>query len=328
MESLAFGKWDYTVFGVMVAVSVSIGIYYAIVSRHGRLDEYLLAGRSMTFLPVALSLMATFTSSITMVGASAEAYGHGIMWILSEMAFSVGNLLEIFLLLALLRRLNISSPFQFLEGRFKSRALRLIVTVLGCVENLFYLGIILFGQGMALEAVTGFSMTWSILVTSAAAVLYTTIGGLKAVIWTDVLQYMLMFIGMLAVIIKGTIDSGGIEEVWSRIMDGERLTFIFDIDPTIRHTVWNLSLGRVVTGFGWLFKPAYLQRITSTKSLTQARRHDSKFNDNLKRKSIYVILQVLPFMMLDIFRNLPGMPGLFLAAVFSASLRFITVPLQ
>ncbi|XP_046561760.1 putative sodium-dependent multivitamin transporter [Haliotis rubra] len=155
MESLAFGKWDYTVFGVMVAVSVSIGIYYAIVSRHGRLDEYLLAGRSMTFLPVALSLLATFTSSITMVGASAEAYCHGIMWILSEMAFSVGNLLEIFLLLALLRRLNISSPFQFLEGRFESRALRLIVTVLGCVENLFYLGIILFGQGMALEAGNG-----------------------------------------------------------------------------------------------------------------------------------------------------------------------------
>ncbi|XP_048255302.1 sodium-dependent multivitamin transporter-like [Haliotis rufescens] len=138
MESHMFGKWDYIVFGVMMAVSVSIGIYQAIVGSHGRLEEYLLAGRSMTFFPVALSLMATFTSSITMLGASAEAYGHGIMWILSEIAFSVGNLLELYLLLPLLKRLNISSPFQFLEGRFKSRALRIIATVLACVQNINY----------------------------------------------------------------------------------------------------------------------------------------------------------------------------------------------
>ncbi|XP_071119594.1 sodium-coupled monocarboxylate transporter 1-like [Haliotis cracherodii] len=346
MESHTFGKWDYIVFGVMVAVSVSIGIYQAIVGRHGRLEEYLLAGRSMTFFPVALSLMATFTSSITMLGASAEAYSHGIMWILSEIAFSVGNLLELYLLLPLLKRLNISSPFQFLEGRFKSRALRIIATVLACVQNLFYLCIILFGQGMALQAVTGFSMTWSIVVTSSAAVLYTTIGGLKAVIWTDVLQYILMYIGMIAVIVKGTIDSGGIKEIWSRVMDGGRLTFIFDLDPTIRHTVWNVGVARVFYGFGFLFKPAYLQRITSTKSLTQARRamllalfcssafgvlsvssgllaygyYDNKRCDPMASNQINNLGQVLPFMVLDIFRNLPGMPGLFLAALFSASL--------
>ncbi|XP_046560759.1 putative sodium-dependent multivitamin transporter, partial [Haliotis rubra] len=152
MESHTFGKWDYAVFGVMVAVSVSIGIYHAIVGRHGKLDEYLLAGRSMTFFPVALSLIATFTSTITMLGVSAEAYSHGIMWILSEIAFSTGQLLEMFLLLTVLKNLNISSPFQYLEGRFQSKALRLIATSASCVQTIFYMCIVLVGQGLALGA--------------------------------------------------------------------------------------------------------------------------------------------------------------------------------
>ncbi|XP_067679207.1 sodium-coupled monocarboxylate transporter 1-like [Haliotis asinina] len=346
MESHTFGKWDYAVFGVMVAVSVSIGIYHAIVGRHGSLDEYLLAGRKLTFFPVALSVLATLTSNIKILGASAEAYNNGIMWILSEIALSVGKLLEMYLLLALLKRLNISSPFQYIEGRFKSRVLSLIVMGASCVENVFYMSIILFGQGIALQAVTGFSTLGSILVTSAAVVLYTTIGGLKAVIWTDVLQYIIMFAGVLAVIIKGTIEVGGVQEIWNRVLSGGRLVFIFDPDPTIRHTVWNLGVARVFVGFGLLFQPAYLQRIAATKSLAEARRavliglfcspifgvlcvlcglvaygyYDYKRCDPVSSNQIDNINQVLPFLTIDIFRNLPGMPGVFLAALYSASL--------
>ncbi|XP_071119577.1 sodium-coupled monocarboxylate transporter 2-like [Haliotis cracherodii] len=345
MESHTFGKWDYTVFGVMVAVSVFIGIYHAIVGRHGKLEEYFLAGRKLTFFPVAMSIMATLTSNIKLLGASAEAYDYGIMWILSEIAISVGKLLEMYLLLSLLKRLNISSPFQYIQGRFKSRLLSLIVMGASCVENVFYMSIILFGQGIALQAVTGFSAVESILVTSAATVLYTAIGGLKAVIWTDMFQYMIMFAGILAVTIKGTIDVG-LQEIWSRIMSGGRLTFIFDLDPTIRHTVWNLGIARVFVGMGLLFQPAYLQRIAATKSLTEARRailvalfcgpiygilcvisglvaygyYDYKRCNPIASNQINNINQVLPFMTIDIFRNLPGMPGLFLAALYSASL--------
>ncbi|XP_071119283.1 sodium-coupled monocarboxylate transporter 1-like [Haliotis cracherodii] len=346
MESHAFGKWDYTVFGVMVAVSVSIGIYHAIVGRHSKLEEYFLAGRAMPFFPIALSMQASFTSIVTMLGVSGEAYSNGIMWVLNEVAYSVGNVIDMCLLLTLLKRLNLSSPFQYIEGRFKSRLLTLMVTVASCLKNMFYMSIILFGQGMALQAVTGFSTLGSILVTSAAAVLYTSIGGLKAVIWTDVLQYTLMYTGILAVTIKGTIDVGGVQEIWSRVESGGRLTFIYDFDPTIRHTVWTVGFASIFYAFGGLFRPAYLQRIAATKSLTDARRaimvgllcsplfgtlcvigglvaygyYDFKRCDPVASNQIDKGDQVLPFMTIDIFRNLPGMPGLFLAALYSASL--------
>ncbi|XP_071117296.1 sodium-coupled monocarboxylate transporter 2-like [Haliotis cracherodii] len=346
MESHMFGKWDYTVFGVMVAVSVSTGIYHAIVGRHDRLEEYFLAGRAMSFLPIALSMLASFTSIISMLGASGEAYRNGIMWVLNEIAHSVGKLIDMCLLLTLLKRLNLSSPFQYIEGRFKSRLLTLIVTVASCVQTMFYMSVILFGQGMALQAVTGFSTLASILVTSAAAVLYTSIGGLKAVIWTDVLQYTLMWAGLLAVTIKGTIDVGGVQEIWSRMRSGGRLTLKYDFDPTIRHTVWIVGFAGIFNPLGLLFRPAYLQRIAATKSLTDARRamilglicsplfgilcvvsglvaygyYDYKRCDPVASNQIDKSDQVLPFMTIDIFQSMPGMPGLFLAALYSASL--------
>ncbi|XP_067679756.1 sodium-coupled monocarboxylate transporter 2-like [Haliotis asinina] len=346
MKSHTFGKWDYAVFGVMVAVTVSIGIYHAIVGRHGSLDEYLLAGRNLTYFPVAMSLLATLTSTLTMLGASAEAYNNGIMYILSFIAISTGKLLEMYLLLDLLKRLNISSPFQYIEGRFKSRVLSLIMTGASCLENALYMSVILYGQGIALQAVTGLSTLGSILATSAAVVLYTTIGGLRAVIWTDVLQYIIMFLGILAVIIKGTIEVGGVQEIWNRVHSGGRLVFIFDPDPTIRHTVWNLGVAKVFLGLGLVFKPAYLQRIAATKSLTEARRamlfglictpvfgafciisglvaysyYDYKRCDPIASNQIDNINQVLPFLTIEIFRNLPGMAGVFLAALYSASL--------
>ncbi|XP_046560734.1 sodium-coupled monocarboxylate transporter 2-like [Haliotis rubra] len=195
---------------------------------------------------------------------------------------------------------------SYIEGRFKSRVLSLILMGASCVEN----------------------------------------GGLKAVIWTDVLQYIIMFAGVLAVIIKATIEVGGVQEIWNRVLSGGRLVFIFDLDPTIRHTVWNLGVARVFVGMGLLFQPAYLQRIAATKSLTEARRavlvglfcspifgilcvliglvaygyYDYKRCDPISSNQIDNINQVLPFLTLDIFRNLPGMSGLFLASLYSASL--------
>ncbi|XP_046560746.1 sodium-coupled monocarboxylate transporter 1-like [Haliotis rubra] len=304
MESHTFGKWDYAVFGVMVAASVSIGIYHAIVGRHGKLDEYLLAGRSMTFFPVAMSLIATFTSTITMLGASAESYNNGIMWILNDIALCVGKLLEMYLLLDLLKRLNISSPFQYIEGRFKSRVLSLIMTGASCFENVFYMSIILFGHAIALQAVTGFSTLGSILATAVAVVLYTAIGGLKAVIWTDVLQYIIMFAGILAVMIKGTLRC--------------------DPDPTIRHTVWNVGVARVFTGlgamlFGLICGPMF-GALCIISGLVAYGYYDYKRCDPIASNQIDNVNQILPFLTLDIFRNLPGMAGLFLAALYSASL--------
>ncbi|XP_048255301.1 sodium-dependent multivitamin transporter-like [Haliotis rufescens] len=250
MSVSTFGPWDCAVFALMLTASIGIGVYYAVASRKRRsTSEYFVAGQSMSYIPVALSLIATFESSVMILGTPAESYAYGIQWILGELGSLTAMLIEISLVLVFIRRLKLSTPYE-----------------------LQYTSIVMYGQAIALQAVTGFSMYSSIMVTAGAVVFYTTLGGFKAVIWTDVLQCIIMLIGLFAVSIKGTIEAGGISEVWGRAAESGRLDFSLDPDPTIRHTVWNLYFGQLLGGFGFLFNPAVLQRISSTKSTKDSSR--------------------------------------------------------
>ncbi|XP_046560724.1 uncharacterized protein LOC124269737 [Haliotis rubra] len=170
MGTVTFGPWDYVVFGLMLAGSTLIGIYYAVKTRKGRsTNEYLVASNSMTFLPVALSLIATSESSVMMLGSPAESYAFGIELILGEIGNAVGTIIEVIVTLTFLKRLNLSTPFE-----------------------LQYMSVVIYGQAIAIEQV--------------------------------------------------------------------------------RHTVWNLFFGRILAGFGYLYMPSSLQRISSAKSLKETRR--------------------------------------------------------
>ncbi|XP_048746831.2 sodium-dependent multivitamin transporter-like isoform X3 [Ostrea edulis] len=210
-----------------------------------------------------------------------------------------------------------------------------------------YMGIVLFGPALALEAVTGFPMPYSILIVALAAVIYTSIGGIKAVIWTDVFQFMVMFSGIFAVMIKGTIDIGGIGKTWKIANENGRLNwFNFDLDPRARHTFWNLFIGSVVRGLFLIFNQSSVQRISSTPTLSDAKKvmyytapgflvtiflaviegiiaysyYHTIRCDPLASKTIKNSNQIVPAMVMSIFGDIPGMPGLFIASLFSASL--------
>jgi len=85
------------------------------------------------------------------------------------------------------------------------------------------MGVVLYSPAVAVKAVTGMSTAASIVMIGFICILYTTFGGLKAVVWTDVFQYSIMVIGLFAVIIKGTIDAGGLADVLRIARLGGRL---------------------------------------------------------------------------------------------------------
>ncbi|CAG5131129.1 unnamed protein product [Candidula unifasciata] len=339
---------DFVVFGATILISIAIGIYYAFSGGRQRTTaEYLVGGRTMSFIPVAISLMVSFESSIMMLGLPAEAYVYGIQIIFSSCGFLISNLLSIHIVVPLLHPLKITSAYEYLELRFRSRSVRLVGTLMGMLTYIWYMGIVLFGPAVALEAVTDFPLWSSIFIIELVAVIYTAFGGLKAVIWTDVFQAFVMFAGIFAILIKGTIDAGGPTAVWDTAYKGGRLNFFnFDPDPRTRHTFWNLFLGAIVRGFGLGFNQSTVQRISSTKTINDAKRmlfsvapcftisliisayegtvayayYQAKGCDPFESKQINDPNQIVPYMVMDIFEYLPGMPGLFLAALFSASL--------
>ncbi|VDI24023.1 Hypothetical predicted protein [Mytilus galloprovincialis] len=324
-ESLGFSVADYVIFSLTIAISIGIGIYHAFTGGKQRTaSEYLVGNRKMSILPVTLSLIVSFESSIMMLAYPAEVYTYGIMFLLTSLGFMFATLLATKIVVPLIHPLKITSVYE-----------------------LIYMGFVLYGPSLAIEAVTDFPFWASVLCISAASVVYTAIGGIKAVIWTDVFQCLIMFTGVFAVIIKGTIDSGGPREVVDIAVSSGRLNlFNFDPDPTVRHTFWGLVIGSIIRLIDMTFRQATVQRICAVEKQSDANKmlyiagpaflitlslacseglvafayFTTKGCDPIASKAIRKPDQVLPYMVFHIFKETPGMAGLFMAAVFSASL--------
>ena len=93
------------------------------------------------------------------------------------------------------------------------------------VQMIFYMSIVLYAPALALSAVTGTSKWTSIISVGVVCTIYCTIGGIKAVLWTDVFQSLLMLSAMFIIITKGSIDVGGVDQVFARALNGSRLEF-------------------------------------------------------------------------------------------------------
>ncbi|XP_061171925.1 sodium-coupled monocarboxylate transporter 1-like [Saccostrea echinata] len=337
---------DYVVFCLTISISLGIGVYYAIAGQKTT-SEYLVGGRQMKILPVAISLMVSFESSIMMLGFPAETYVYGMMFWLSNFGFLTSCLLATRMVVPLVHPLKITSINEYFELRYNSRYVRLLNLTMGYINYILYMGIVLFGPGIALESVTNFPMWASTLVVAVCSVIYTSIGGIKAVIWTDVFQSLVMFMGIFAILIKGTMVAGGLSNVIEINKNTGRLDILnFDPDPTIRHTFWSLVIGGCLRMVSLNTGQTTVQRIVSTPTQKAANRvlylagpaffitltlatlegavayafFSSLGCDPLKSKKISNPNQVVPFMVLEIFKEAPGMAGLFMASLFSASL--------
>ncbi|KAK5858020.1 hypothetical protein PBY51_011221 [Eleginops maclovinus] len=241
-----FSALDYVIFALLLATSLAIGLYHALSGgRQRTTQEFLMADRSMSCLPVSLSLIASFQSAVAIIGVPGEIYAHGTQYWFIGCSYVLGLLLPAHIFIPVLYRLRISSAYQYLELRF-SKAVRICGTVTFIFQTVVYMGLCVYTPAFALNAVTGFEIWAAVLAIGLVCTLYTTIGGLKAVIWTDVFQTAVMFAGQLAVIVVGVQKTGGASEVWRKVREGNRIAGLdLNPDPTERHTFWTLGVGGV-----------------------------------------------------------------------------------
>merc|ERR1711981_1264626 len=119
---------------------------------------------------------------------------------------------------------------------------RFLASMAFSLQMILYMGIVVYAPALALSAVTGLSQLGSILAVGLVCTFYSTLGGIKAVLITDVFQSLLMFASIGSVVFGGTFMVGGVSQVFNLAHD--RLEF-FNIttDPTVRHTFWTQSVG-------------------------------------------------------------------------------------
>ncbi|XP_043977028.1 sodium-coupled monocarboxylate transporter 1 [Gambusia affinis] len=345
-----FSIWDYVVFAGTILGAASIGLFQAIRSRKETSSaEFLLGGRQMTAVPVAMSLTASFMSGITVIGTPAEAYRFGIAFWTFGFSYAIMSVITAELFVPLFYRLGITSAYEYLEHRF-NRIIRLIGTSMYIVQTALYTGLVIYAPALALNQITGLDL-WGVLVaTGVVCIIYCTLGGLKAVIWTDVLQMVIMLAGFVAVIARGAVIQGGLSTIWEDAAKGGRLVaFDFDPDPLKRHTFWTIVIGGSIMWVSiYSINQSQVQRYISCKTLGQAKLSlyinmvglwatvslamfsgltmysIYKNCDPLSNGDIGTSDQLLPYLVMDILAVYPGIPGLFVAAAYSGTLSTVS----
>ncbi|XP_072339864.1 sodium-coupled monocarboxylate transporter 1-like [Scyliorhinus torazame] len=344
--------WDYVVFAAMLVVSTAIGFYFAFKpgkTKGGTTEEFLLGSRQISAFPIALSLATSFLSAITVISAPAEVYLYGMMVLLFNVSCLITVVFTCLIYIPLFYRLNIISTYEYISRRFGS-AVKYLIVITFLTYMFIYLGIATYTPALALSEVTGINLWISIITTGSVCTLYTTLGGIKAVVWTDVFQICIMLAGLLALLIQGLIQVGGFEKVWRTAERGGRLNFFdFDPDPRRKHTFWTTVLGGT---FVWIAiyscNQAQVQRYLSCKSEKEAKKAIFlnwvamlglsvaacmcglimyaiyETCDPVQAKRINNSNQMTPLLVLDILAHIPGVPGLFIASAFSGTLSTIS----
>ncbi|KAG9345664.1 hypothetical protein JZ751_008808 [Albula glossodonta] len=233
LPASSFVVWDYVVFALMLLVSAAIGIYYALTGegQHSSRD-FLMGGRSMSAVPVALSLTAGFMSAITVLATPSEVYSYGGIYAIYCISYVLVVLVSSEVFLPVFYRLGITSTYEYLELRF-NKVIRLCGTVMFIVQTKGEDHERVSLADITLLHFTGFHLWGAVISTGVVCTFYCTMGGLKAVVWTDVFQVGIMVAGFLAVIIRSVSMQGGFSVIINDSAIGGRLNFWDTVSSSI-----------------------------------------------------------------------------------------------
>ncbi|KAK8774869.1 hypothetical protein V5799_010598 [Amblyomma americanum] len=198
-----FDAADYCVLVAVLGVSSFIGVYFAWKDRRSTNNkEFLVGNRQLQVFPVTMSMMASFLSAIAILGVPSESFVNGSQYMVNFIGVVIGIFLAANVFLPVYYEIDMISVNQYLERRFNSALLRKVASGMTVIQMCFYMGVVLYGPSLALGSVTGLPVWLSIVLNGTVCAFYTTIGGIKAVVWTDVVQMVLMISGFCLVATK------------------------------------------------------------------------------------------------------------------------------
>ncbi|XP_046352930.2 sodium-coupled monocarboxylate transporter 2-like [Haliotis rufescens] len=327
-----FGLADYGVTSAMLVVSAAVGIFYVIKDRNrGTMTEYVLGGRHMHYIPVSMSLMVTFISALSLLGAPVEVYRSNTMMIWLPVAAVAGVLVAGRIFIPFFYQLNINNVFKMVHT-----------------------AMVLYAPSLAVSSVTGLNVWALVFVFGSVTTLCTALGGMKAVLWTDTFQAVVMVVGVATLMVRSAAAVGGFRSAWaiadnrSRIKLDEYAYLWFSLDPSTRYSVWSFMVGGTVMMTAMYgVHQAEVQRTLSCSSLGYAQIAMAinsvglvlvyallvmtgvamfAFYSECHPVSFNIIdkdMQLLPLLVMDILGGVPGLPGLIMSSILCGSLRYI-----
>lgn len=290
----SIGFVDLLVLAVLLIGSIIVGL------RAGRgansADAYLLGGRSLPWWAILGSIVATETSTATVLSVPGAAFGDtGLKWLQIPLGYLAGRIIVAMVFLPRYFEGNLYTAYEVLEKRFGPLTRR-VSSLLFLVTRSLGDGLRLYLAGLVLETLLGWPLALSILLMSVVTVIYTVVGGLRSVVWNDCIQFVIYVCGGVAAVfvIAGQIDGG-----WPHLLQwaadsGKLQPFRFQFSLSDPFNFWAGLLGGAVLTIGTHGTDHMMvQRYLSAPSLRDAARA-------VISSGVVVLLQFLLFLFIGI----------------------------
>ncbi|RTE54098.1 sodium transporter [Arenibacter aquaticus] len=236
-----FGVLNYVVLILYLLISLFIGVYFA--RKQKSTDDYFVGGGRIPWWASGLSVFGTLLSAITFMAIPAKSFTTDWSFFMLNIAAIAITPIIAFIFIPFFNQLHIATAYEYLEKRFNYFA-RAFGSISFIIFQLGRIGIVLLLPSLAISIVTGISVETCILLMGILCVLYTTFGGIEAVIWTDVLQVIVLLGGSIVAIIWILMHTdSSITEIIAYASEKEKFNILnFDINFT-ESTFWVVFIG-------------------------------------------------------------------------------------
>ena len=345
-SSQPFGWINWTVVALYLGGMIYIGYWFMKRDAASSTEAYFRGGQRVPWWVAGLSIFATMLSSITFMAIPARAYQTDISWYIGQLPILIVVPLVVFFYLPFFRKLDLTSAYEYLEKRFGIAA-RIFASLSFILFHVGRVAIVLYLPALALATVSDISVDTSIIVCGVLCLIYTVMGGITAVVWTDAVQAIVLMGGAVLCLVLSILRvDGGLPVVWDIAVRDEKL---FDSLKWTDFSVADGTMSAVVLFVAFLFNALVpytssqdvVQRYVTTKDISSARRSlwttmvlsifcsmvfflmgtaiyaFFKTNPALLDPTLAKTDSILPFY---IMQQLPvGISGLIIAALFAAS---------
>ncbi|MFT5874922.1 MAG: SSS family solute:Na+ symporter [Clostridium sp.] len=330
---------DCTIIVVYILGMLVIG--YFVGKGNKTQEDYFLAGRSMPWLPIAISVAATMISANSFIGAPGWAYGSGITPFMVNITVPLAIFFAIYVTIPVMYQLKITTVYQYMEYRLGPIS-RMMTVLQFFINSLIQVSSMVFIPALILQNITGWSLEVIVPLIVIASIIYTLLGGIKAVIWTDVVQTVIIWGGLfLAIIIALKQLNMGFFETLRVAKEAEKLRALdFKFSITNTNAFWASLIGGTVMWVRYFcFDQTQIQRILTAKSMKGIK---SSYLTSAIIMNVMYFLMLLVGLILWVFyngkefdssnqvmigfllENIPvGILGIVIAGVFAAAMSSI-----
>jgi len=270
-DRVAFGWMNYATLGIYLVLTLVVGLYFT--GREKSTDDFFLGGRRVPWWAAGLSIFGTQLSAITFMAIPAKAYDTNWSYIFNHVTIVMVAPIVVFFYLPFFRRLRLTTAYEYLEMRFNV-AVRLLGAAAFCLMQLGRMGIVLYLPAIALSTVTDLNVYVCILIMGVLCTIYTAFGGIEAVIWTDVVQVVVLLGGALLCVVAIALRvNGGILGIIDTGLQAGKFNILNPSWDYTTASVWVIFVGNLFSNLvPYSADQAVIQRYLTTPTEKQAAR--------------------------------------------------------